>query len=398
MKLFLAIFVLVQFCEAIKSFDSFDVMMKIKSQSHWEPEYDKSKAFDRVETKWIEQKLDNFDPQNERTWQMRYMENINNLQDGGPIFIFVGGEWTISEGNLLFGHMVDMARALNGTMFYTEHRYYGISEPMEDLSVENLKFLSADQALADLAHFIVHVKSTTPALKNSGVILVGMSYSASMVTWFMQKYPHLANGAWASSAPLEAKVAFSEYKEVVSEAMEFHGGQKCTQKIQAGFEEWEKLVTERNSEKIEKSFHLCHPYDVDNKFDVWLLFDVVAETFSFLVQNGFVSDIEQSCGILSNSTIENDFENLASWFMFRGNVPEEPIGYCFEHRYEKFVSRMNSTDLYNPRAMWPHRQWTYQTCTEFGWFQSSESENIIFGSSFPSEMSLQLCRDLYSDL
>lgn len=42
-----------------------------------------------VEEKWIEQRLDNFDPSNNRRWQMRYLENNENFQPGGPIFIYV---------------------------------------------------------------------------------------------------------------------------------------------------------------------------------------------------------------------------------------------------------------------------------------------------------------------
>lgn len=135
-----------------------------------------------VDVKWIEQRLDNFDPQNEQFWQMRYMENNFFLQDRGPIFIFVGGETEIVQGWLLGGHMRDMARALNGTMFYTEHRYYGKSRPTSDITTDNLKYLTVDQALADLAHFISHVKATIPQLQDSQVILVGASYAASMVT------------------------------------------------------------------------------------------------------------------------------------------------------------------------------------------------------------------------
>lgn len=161
-----------------------------------------------VSTKWITQILDHFNPQETRTWQMRYMENDQYFQPGGPIFIYVGGEWTISAGWLQTGHMVDMAKELNGTMYYTEHRYYGQSHPTPNTTTENLRFLNVDQALADLAHFIVRKKSENPDLKDSGVIMIGGSYSATMVSWFRKKYPHLANGAWSSSAPLLAKADF----------------------------------------------------------------------------------------------------------------------------------------------------------------------------------------------
>lgn len=35
-----------------------------------------------------------------------------------------------------------------------EHRFYGKSKPTEDLRVDNLKYLTSEQALADLAVFI----------------------------------------------------------------------------------------------------------------------------------------------------------------------------------------------------------------------------------------------------
>lgn len=41
----------------------------------------------------------------------------------------IGGEWAISDGWVLGGHMHDIAKELNGQIFYTEHRYYGASHP-----------------------------------------------------------------------------------------------------------------------------------------------------------------------------------------------------------------------------------------------------------------------------
>lgn len=78
-----------------------------------------------------------------------------------------------------------------------------------DLRTDKLKYLNIDQALADLAHFVVEMRKTIPGAEKSGVIMIGGSYSATMVSWFRQKYPHLINGAWASSAPVFAKVEFT---------------------------------------------------------------------------------------------------------------------------------------------------------------------------------------------
>lgn len=59
----------------------------------------------------------------------RYFKNEKYARQDGPIFIYLGGEWTISKGVLLESHMRDMAVDLSGLLIYTEHRYYGKTQP-----------------------------------------------------------------------------------------------------------------------------------------------------------------------------------------------------------------------------------------------------------------------------
>lgn len=59
------------------------------------------------------------------------------------------------------------------------------------MSDANLRFLTTEQALADVAHFVTHIKSNSvvPGAQNSPVILIGGHYSGSLSVWFRQKYP-----------------------------------------------------------------------------------------------------------------------------------------------------------------------------------------------------------------
>src|SRR5690349_12061192 len=83
---------LAEFSVATKILTKFDLAINKKYLLQREPPLDKFATFADVfvETKWIEQKLNNFDPQDERVWNMRYMENKDYLQPGGPIFINIG--------------------------------------------------------------------------------------------------------------------------------------------------------------------------------------------------------------------------------------------------------------------------------------------------------------------
>lgn len=312
-----------------------------------------------IETKWITQRLNHFDRQDNRTWSMRYMENSQFLEDGGPIFIFIGGEWAISTSFLTAGHMFDMSRDLNGIMFFTEHRYYGTSRPTPDVSTENLRFLSIDQALADLAHFIVHVKETNLAVRDSGVIIVGGSYGATLATFFMQKYPHLANGAWASSAPLEAKVDFLEFKEVVSESVELVGGSNCTGRIQRAFAEFERLVAENDSTTITETFRLCDPLDLTNQKDIWTFFWGIAESVAMVVQyhRSVTQDIQNFCDKLVTDERESDIHALASWWWSSIGIDIDnfPEGVCLDVQYYSNIGAFNGTSWFDVGALLSYR-------------------------------------------
>jgi len=69
------------------------------------------------------------------------------------VFLYLCGEWTCSPlDDQTFQFQVG---AEHNAMFITlEHRYYGASQPFEDWSTDNLRYLSSEQGLADIHFFI----------------------------------------------------------------------------------------------------------------------------------------------------------------------------------------------------------------------------------------------------
>uniref|UniRef100_A0A1B0DNK3 Uncharacterized protein n=1 Tax=Phlebotomus papatasi TaxID=29031 RepID=A0A1B0DNK3_PHLPP len=315
-----------------------------------------------VTEEWIEQKLDNFDDNNNATYQMRYLANAEFYQPGGPIFIYVGGEWSVSPGWITGGHTFDMARELNGYLFYTEHRFYGQSRPTPDLSFENLQYLHVNQALADLAHFIEVKKQEIPGASSSGVILVGASYSATMVTWFRQYYPHLINGAWSSSAPLLAKADFVEYFETVGESIRIVSGDECYNRLDGAFREAERMIEAGEFAALSELFNLCQPL-TNNQLDIWNFFSSLSGLLAGVVQYHWPGDIEGTCEIIMSQ--DTDIDGFAEYARRR-------MGGCWSAEYEYFVE-------YYSRTQWTNnimRQWLFQTCNEYGWYQTSGSNNF----------------------
>jgi pimeloyl-ACP methyl ester carboxylesterase len=365
---FFALFCFIGCCSAFNGFTSL-------YNTHEEPPIDvddyKSTTIVTVREKWIQQKLDHFNPQDSREWKMRYFQNDRFLRSGeitlmtiwliliaiftgGPIFIFVGGEWEISPGWISVGLIFEMAKELNGTLFYTEHRYYGKSQPTSDTSTKNLKYLTVEQALADLAYFIEHVKASSDDLTNSGVILVGASYSATLATWARMKYPHLVNGAWASSAPLFAKLDFFEYNELMTESIKTVGGEKCLEKFDSAFRQLEDYVGFSEPKvlaKIKNDFQLCEPLKLCR--DVAHFFYELSDTVAGLVQSHKFGDIEKACEFMLDEKHSDPVAALGAW------VNSKKKKKCQDMNYENTVKKFNNA-TWGSEANRQLRQWTYQ--------------------------------------
>lgn len=79
----------------------------------------------------IDQYVDHFNPQSLDTFAQRYYVNTEFYQPGGPLYIFLSGEWRITPGRVTDSLFVEMAQEMYGHVSYLEHRYYGESFPTE---------------------------------------------------------------------------------------------------------------------------------------------------------------------------------------------------------------------------------------------------------------------------
>ncbi|GMG98514.1 hypothetical protein Nepgr_000354 [Nepenthes gracilis] len=90
---------------------------------------------------------------------------------------------------------------------FTQHRFYGKSIPFGLTMEEVMKnatlrgYFNSAQALQDYAEVIIYLKQKLHA-HYSPVIVIGGSYGGMLASWFRMKYPHVALGALASSAPI----------------------------------------------------------------------------------------------------------------------------------------------------------------------------------------------------
>nr|GMD15949.1 lysosomal Pro-X carboxypeptidase [Ipomoea batatas] len=140
--------------------------------------------------------------------QMYMMDSTHwgGADKNAPIFVFLGLEESLDESLKFVGFLSQNAPRFKALIVYIEHRFYGKSVPFvtqeEALKNDTLRgYFNSAQALADYAEVLVYLKKKLSATY-SPVIVIGASYGGMLATWFRLKYPHIAVGALASSAPL----------------------------------------------------------------------------------------------------------------------------------------------------------------------------------------------------
>lgn len=99
----------------------------------------------------------------------------------------------------------------------------------------------------------------------------------------------------------------------------------------------------------------------------------------------------QVCNLMVNKTIGTPVDRLAAVNQLLLKESKEE---CLDYKYDKMANEMKNIS-WDSSVAEGNRQWTYQTCTEFGFFQTSDDKNFIFGDRFPVEFFIRLCEDIY---
>lgn len=347
---------------------------------------------------YTQQRLNHFDPQDTRTWAQRYFVNDQYFSGSGPVFLMLGGEGPISDYFVVNGAMVEYAKRYGALCVTVEHRFYGKSQPTGDLSNESLKLLSSQQALADAAQFRQYIVQKFGLNDNNKWVVFGGSYPGSLSAWFRLKYPQLVVGSIASSAPVEAKTNFVEYYEVVAAALkELKNGQQCVDRIKQGFTTIEsKLSSSAGRSELEKLFQSCDKLETSD--DLSNFVTNVAGNFAGVDQYNrdyrpysptFNITIDTLCDVMNSVN-----DPVAALANINDLLMKATSQKCMPNSYRNMIAEMQNTTLGESTEAGA-RQWVYQTCTEFGYYQSSDSKNQPFGTMFPLSFSLQQCKDIY---
>ncbi|EYB94799.1 hypothetical protein Y032_0167g133 [Ancylostoma ceylanicum] len=338
---------------------------------------------EEIEPQFITQPFDHFNSRDQRTFRQKYYMNDEWAKPDGPMFLLIGGEapldsqWVKGFG---FFHQV-LAEKIGATVFALEHRYYGDSvvggtatDPNPDLT-----YLSSLQAIYDVAHFI----RTMDAKMNrrSKWITFGGSYAGCLSLWLRQGFPELVRGAVASSAPVEVKLDFYEYLEVTERSLRRYQP-ICAENTAKGFDLLHKLsLTKSGRKKLSDTFTLRPPWNessIVSDVDIQFFFNAIKNVYQAMVQTGYRHEV---CRFLANET-NPVLHNMAK---LNERIIQYWTGRRFngtDNSYTDAVEFYKVAQKHGPQAA-SARLWFWQTCTEFGYYQSTDTGYNAFGSPTP---------------
>ncbi|KAL1652073.1 hypothetical protein SLS58_000197 [Diplodia intermedia] len=193
-----------------------------------------------------------YTPHTNGTFPLRYWFDATYYQPGGPVIVLASGE-TSGEDRFPYlqkGIVAQLANATGGLGVILEHRYYGESWPVSDLTTENLRFLTTDQALKDTQYFAEHVvfegleghdldPSSTPWIAYGG------SYAGAFVAFLRKLYPETFWGAISSSGVTEAIYDYWQYYE----AQRLYGPPDCISTLQKLTHVVDNILIDQNNTK-----------------------------------------------------------------------------------------------------------------------------------------------------
>nr|XP_010584662.1 putative serine protease K12H4.7 [Loxodonta africana] len=319
--------------------------------------------------------------------EQRYFINDIFYKPGGPVFLFIKGENAASR-QMVTGNntWTTYAERLGALCLLLEHRFYGHSQPTGDLSTASLRYLNSRQALADIVNFRTQIAKTMGLTKNKWVIFGG-SYGGSLAVWSRIKRPDLFFAAVGSSAPMLAKVNFYEYLEIFYRTLTTYNIE-CARAVEKAFTLIVALVKiPEYYSMLADDFMLCEPLKINSEMDA--AFFLHKMIYFIRIELNKIT-IDDFCDLMTDTSLGSPYNRFAT--IANMKIINKKWS-CLYANYSAFLEyfSLSSLDMQSIRR---GRQWFYQCCTEFGFFQTTDSNNHPF-SGLPLRYYVKRCSDVF---
>ncbi|GFY71245.1 lysosomal Pro-X carboxypeptidase [Trichonephila inaurata madagascariensis] len=328
--------------------------------------------------------VDHFGYSNQDVFKQRYLSNLKFYNEkNGTIFFYTGNEGAIEMFANNTGFMWEIAAEFNAALIFAEHRYYGKSLPYGELSFENNTYrgyLTTEQALADFASLIYHLKNELPGGQKAPVIAFGGSYGGMLSAWIRIKYPHLVNGALSSSAPIllfSNAASCKNFPAIITDDFK-NAGISCANNIRKSWSIIRKIgKSENGSMFLTKTFKTCqsiHPVNVSSLIG-WL-----ESTWAYLAMTDYpyptnflnplpANPIDVTCKFLIDESVDD--ETLVINIAKAANYQE-----CTEMVSPECST--GTTDMFEPKS-WDFNEFSLECWKKFNVKPNENVSYIMYG-------------------
>ncbi|KAH7377376.1 serine carboxypeptidase S28-domain-containing protein [Pyrenochaeta sp. MPI-SDFR-AT-0127] len=359
------------------------------------------KAAEVITPEYVQLPIDNFAKDKNQpfsyhgTFNNRFWVAESGYKQGGPVFVYDVGEAN-AESNALFrlqnetSFFKQIVDAYGGVGIVWEHRFYGNSTPEPvDINTppEAFRFLTTEQSLADVDRFAKQFSrkniNYTLTPDKTPWVFVGGSYPAMRAAFMRDKYPDTIYASYASSAPVQASVDQSFYFEPVWRGLNKYGFGNCSRDIQAAVRYMDKIMdTDRaGAAKLKEQFLGLGAANNSHATFADALTTIFATWQSYGVEGGQMG-LRRFCDWIETEPESQKLAPAEGWAKTKG--ANFTIGRW--ETYPWFTSNVNAymetecsgrdtvqgnCDL-NRKFTDPSMiAWTWQYCTQWGYFQSA---------------------------
>jgi len=220
------------------------------------------------------------------------------------------------------------------------------------------------------------------------VVAFGGSYSGTLAALLRMEYPSLVHAAVASSAPMKAQLDFAEYNEVVAASLasqDVGGSDQCRNNVKHAFELLDqKLVS--NPDAVAKLFKSCK--SLTNPLDQQQFLSTIMSEVQLTVQYNNMHTSPSISSMCATMEVGDDLlANLAATTVDSHD--------CVDYSYTTGLKQLQNikTNVSSDQPV-GERQWVFQTCTQFGFYQTC-GDGCIFSHRTDLKFNMDRCQAVF---
>ncbi|VVB17307.1 unnamed protein product [Arabis nemorensis] len=327
-----------------------------------------------------------FQPESYIIFHQKYLISSHFWRKGGPIFVYTGNEADIEWFASNTGFMMDIAPKFQALVIFIEVKAFLKSPKASSLVLKNL-------TLKLMLAILIRSLKQNLSSEASPVVVFGGSYGGMLAAWFRLKYPHIAIGALASSAPIlqfDKIVPSSSFYDTVSQDFK-DLSVNCFEVIKRSWGELNSFLTMKDgTQELSKKFRTCKDLQFIPSAAQWLESAFVDPAMvNYPTAANFMAPlpaypVEQMSKIIdgfplrSSSNLDRAFAAASLYYNYSGS--------------EKCFDIENQTD--------PHglNGWGWQACTEMVMPMSRSNRACFYHSKTTMESKNFVCWHTVSSL